>query len=156
MGICPLFGGHPQHKGLQPNQEHTSFPASTDRPLNNLKHDNKLAHETVNEARRNSVQDISLSNSKGESIHKHASTGIGLSECDRKASSIFSQTHTFESSIVVKSPKEKFNELNLNESDFYTLIDKGFFIRKQNWVEILQFEETIIESFKHSIETKYK
>ena len=54
-----------------------------------------------------------------------------MSECDRKASSFFSQVNTFESSsIIVKNPKEKFNEPNVNEGDFYTLIDKVFFIRK--------------------------
>ena len=130
MGICPLFVGYSQQKSLQGNQEQTSIPGSTDRPLANLRRDNKLIHETVNDARRHSAQDVSLSNSKNESIHKHASTGIGLSECERKVSSIFSQAHTFESSIVVKSPKEKFGELNLKEGDFYTLIDKVFFVRK--------------------------
>jgi hypothetical protein len=59
-------------------------------------------------------QDTSLNNSKGET--KPTSTGISLTDYDKKGS-MLSQMNTFDSSsILVKNPKDKFSESSISES----------------------------------------
>ena len=129
MGAC-LEGILGKSNTMQPTQSQTRTnrpDGTTDRPL---KYEPQKEEDPPDQ--KGSLNDSSNNNSfRGDTkcFTNHGSTGIGFSE-QEKRSSIFLGNPFETSSILMKSLNERACVPKEGKANFYTLIDKVYFIRK--------------------------